>query len=357
MSGSSLDGLDIAFVEFDENRGNWSYQTEAAECISYTPEWKEKLRNATSLNAYEYLLLDTSYGRYLGEQVNAFIEKHNLHHRVQLIASHGHTTFHAPHAGMTAQLGDGATLAATTQINVVSNLRAMDVAFGGQGAPIVPIGEKYLFKDYPLCLNIGGIANISYNSSNGYIAFDVCAANKVLDLLAQQEGKEYDESGSIAAGGNIITPLLTKLNVLQYYDAPFPKSLANSFGTDEVFPIIKNYEGSNADKLRTYTEHIAMQVAYSVQKLIQKPFDDTAKMLITGGGAFNDFLVKKLKHALEPFNISVEIPAPEVVMYKEAIVMALIGVLRWREENTVMHSVTGASRSSIGGAVWIGQPA
>src|SRR6187399_2202605 len=139
MSGSSLDGLDIAYVEFEESARKWSYRIGAAACKPYSVDWSRQLQNATSLNAYDYLLLHAQYGKFIGEQVNAFIDEHDLHHKVQLISSHGHTTFHSPANGMTGQLGDGAAIAAATEINVVSDLRAMDVAFGGQGAPIVPI--------------------------------------------------------------------------------------------------------------------------------------------------------------------------------------------------------------------------
>jgi len=355
MSGSSLDGLDIVFAELDDTGGKWTYEIKAASCRPYTDEWIHRLSSATQLNAYDYLLLHSAYGKYIGEQVNAFIDEHGLHHKVQLIASHGHTTFHAPALGMTAQLGDGAAIAAATQLNVVSDLRALDVAFGGQGAPIVPIGEKLLLADYPLCLNIGGIANLSYKTSNGYIAFDVCAANRVLNMLAQQADKAYDEGGAMAAGGSLQTALLTALNKLEYYAQPAPKSLANSFGVEVVFPLVRDFELSNTDKLRTYTEHVAMQVGYAIQQLTQQYRAVNGKMLVTGGGAFNSFLVKRIQNAVEPFGVEVVVPDAMLVNYKEALVMALIGVLRWREEYNVLHTVTGASRSSINGAVWIGQ--
>lgn len=357
MSGSSLDGLDIAFAEFEETGGKWSFVIKAANCKPYNSEWKHKLQFATELLAYDYLLLHARYGKYIGEQVNEFIEEFNLHHQVQLISSHGHTAFHVPQLGMTSQLGDGAAIAATTEINVVSDLRAMDVAFGGQGAPIVPIGEKLLFSDYSFYLNIGGIANISFKSENGYIAFDVCAANRVLNMLAQTEGKEYDESGSMAASGKVYAPLLTRLNTLSYYSLPYPKSLANSFGTVEVFPIIQGFDIPTADKLRTYNEHVAMQIAYSIQKIAAGEDVRNTDLLITGGGAFNTFLVQRIKHLLQPFAIEVIVPDALLINYKEALIMALIGVLRWREEYNVLDTVTGAPRSSIGGAVWIGQEA
>lgn len=356
MSGSSLDGLDLAYVELEETGGKWTFEIKAAKCISYSQEWLQKLQQSASLTAYDYLLLHASYGKFIGEQVNQFIDENDLHHRVQLIASHGHTTFHAPGLGMTAQLGDGAAIAATTEINVVSDLRGVDVALGGQGAPIVPIGEKLLFSEYSFCLNLGGIANLSYKGAEGYVAFDVCAANRVLNMLAKTAGKEYDEGGATAATGKVFTPLLTRLNALNYYSQPNPKSLANSFGTDEVYPLINGFDISIADKLRTYVEHIVMQITYAIQKTTGN-FTESSKLLVTGGGAFNKFLIQRLITALQPFNIEVTIPDATLINFKEALVMALIGALRWREEYNVLNTVTGAKRSSIGGAVWIGQEA
>ncbi len=357
MSGSSLDGLDLVFAELEEIGGEWSYQIGASACYAYDKEWTERLRTAVNLSAYEYLLLHSAYGKYIGEQVNRFIEQFELHHRVQIIASHGHTSFHAPSIGMTAQLGDGATIAAVTGINVVSDLRAMDVALGGQGAPIVPMGEKLLWTDYAYLLNIGGIANISANRKDGPIAFDICAANRVLNLLCNELGMEYDAGGLAAASGNINTELLTALNNLEYYQQKYPKSLANNFGTDLVYPMIKNSSISIVDALRTYAEHIAMQVGYAINLLhTEKPLPNS-KLLITGGGAHNNFLVKRIATLISGYGVEAIVPEQQLVDYKEAIVMALLGVLRWREENTVLNSVTGATRSSIGGAVWMGQDA
>src|ERR1700709_579889 len=186
MSGSSLDGLDICYVEFDEIGGKWSYEIKASTCVEYEKEWVEKLSNAIRLSALDYMRLDAEYGHYIGKKVSGFIESNNLQHRVQLIASHGHTTFHEPANFMTGQIGDGAAIAAETGINVVRDLRAMDIALGGQGAPIVPIGEKLLFDEYQLLLNLGGIANISLNNANEPVAFDICPTNRVLNMLAMQ---------------------------------------------------------------------------------------------------------------------------------------------------------------------------
>jgi anhydro-N-acetylmuramic acid kinase len=375
MSGSSLDGLDIVYTELEETGGKWSYDIKAASCIEYEDEWMQKLKAAPHLSAYEYLLLHIAYGRFIAETVNDFIAVNDLYHKVQLIASHGHTVFHTPHLGMTAQLGDGATIAALTGINVVSDLRIMDVALGGTGAPIVPVGEKLLLKGYNYFLNIGGIANISANISSlhdtqnessstqvkNYIAFDVCPASRVLNMLAYKEGKAYDDKGQIAKSGSVNAALLSQLNDLNYYKQSYPKSLANDFGTEIIFPLVQASGISTANSLRTYVEHIVQQVAHAINLVngewamgIKQKVKGNSKMLVTGGGVFNNFLIERLRDTFKIFNIEVIVPDDNLVQFKEAMIMAFLGILRWREEDTVMNTVTGASRSSIGGAVWIG---
>jgi anhydro-N-acetylmuramic acid kinase len=355
MSGSSLDGLDIAFVELTEVRGKWEYRIQAADCLPYEAEWVEQLTGAINLPAGEYLLLHSRYGHYIGEQVKAFIAQHALEHKVHFIASHGHTTFHMPAQQMTAQLGDGAAIAAVTGLPVISDLRAMDVALGGQGAPIVPVGEQLLLPGYQYWLNLGGIANISANLETGFTAFDICPANRVLNALAGELGRAYDENGMLAAGGITDKHLLNALNELPYYTQPWPKSLANDFGTDTVLPLIRNTRISVQGKLNTYVKHIAVQVANAVAQLQkQQPPATAQQMLITGGGAFNGFLVLEIQERLQPYNVTVVVPDAQTVSYKEALIMALIGTLRWRQEANVLSSVTGAQRDSVGGALWQG---
>ncbi len=356
MSGSSLDGLDIVFAEFHENGGKWSYEILNADCYAYSDEWIKRLKNAVSLNALDYQLLHVEYGHYLGQQVNKFIEENCLQYKVALIASHGHTTFHVPAKKMTAQLGDGAAIASEVELPVVTDLRAMDVAFGGQGAPIVPIGEKLLLGDYDYFLNLGGIANISINRAD-YIAFDVCAANRVLNMLANDAGKEYDKDGEIASMGKVNNALLEKLNELNYYSQPHPKSLANDFGTDTVYPIIKKENIAINDSLRTYCEHVAVQIKKAIADADSQLTANDSRLLATGGGALNIFLMDRLKEHLSELNIEVIVPGKNLINYKEALIMALIGILRWREEYNVLSSVTGALRGSIGGALWLGQEA
>lgn len=357
MSGSSLDGLDIAYVEFQENAGKWNYAILESGCYAYNDEWIQRLKNATALPALDYQLLHVEYGHLTGKLVNRFIEEHKLNYQVALIASHGHTTFHLPSKKMTAQLGDGAAIAAETGLPVVTDLRALDIAFGGQGAPIVPIGEKMLWNEFDYFLNIGGIANISLNADQ-YIAFDVCPANRVLNMLANDAGKNYDDGGEMAAGGPVNSALLEKLNQLDFYKLPYPKSLANDFGTNVIYPIIKGSGCTIPDALRTYTEHIAVQVKKAISGSHNYKLQTTnSKLLATGGGVFNSFLLNRIKENLRELNIEVIVPDAKLVNYKEALIMAFIGVLRWRQENNVLSSVTGAARDSIGGALWTGQEA
>jgi anhydro-N-acetylmuramic acid kinase len=232
----------------------------------------------------------------------------------------------------------------------------MDVALGGQGAPIVPMGEKLLFSSHRYFLNIGGIANISFNGDAFYDAFDVCPANRVLNLLANAVGKEFDENGQMASAGRINEILLDKLNAKEFYAQDYPKSLANEFGTEDILPLINSFALDPADALATYVEHVAIQVAAAVEGISQKRKVDPTreKLLVTGGGALNGYLVSRLEKHLSPYAMEIDVPDQATVQYKEALVMALLGVLRWREEETVIQTVTGASRASVGGALWLG---
>ena len=355
MSGSSLDGLDIAFVEFEEKGGKWTFNLLESECIKYSPALEDRLLNASLLSAHEFVQLHSSYGHFIGESVNRFIHDKELGYKVSLISTHGHTVFHEPGI-LSTQIGDGSAVAALTGLPVVSDLRSMDVALGGQGAPIVPVGEKLLFTDHSLFLNIGGIANISYHTDKLHNAFDVCPANRVLNMLSMQVQQKFDENGVLASAGIVNDTLLRELNQLSFYHSSFPKSLANEFGTEVVYPLVLSHGLSTNDSLATYVEHIAIQVKNAIVSLRLKNEDENAekKLLVTGGGAFNKYLISRIQSYLTEHAIVVDVPEQGIVEYKEAIIMALLGVLRWREEDTVLSSVTGSTRSSIGGALWMG---
>jgi anhydro-N-acetylmuramic acid kinase len=350
MSGSSLDGLDIVFVDLEESGGVWKYDILQADCIGYNEILKAKLSNAIFLPTYEYLQLHVEYGQWLGKTVNDFINKHNLQHQVHFIASHGHTTFHDPAKKITHQLGDGAGIASATKLPVISDLRSLDVALAGQGAPIVPIGELLLFPETQYFLNLGGIANLSFRELNTVKAFDVCPANRVLNLITETIGKAFDKDGQLASTGISSEKLLNKLNHFEYYELPAPKSLSNTFGTETLYPLIITEGISVADSLATFIDHITGQVksAFLSHKL------PPGKLMVTGGGAHNKFLMQRLTIELSSIGIEVYLPSAEVIDYKEALIMALFGTLRWREQNNTLKDVTGATRNSIGGAMWLG---
>jgi anhydro-N-acetylmuramic acid kinase len=357
MSGSSLDGLDIVYANFNETGGKWNFELITGDCYPFDKNLKQQLLQATTLLAKDYLLLHSNFGEYIGKSILQFIQQNNLQHAVDFICSHGHTVFHIPKSKMTAQLGEGAAIAAITGLPVITDLRSLDVAFGGQGAPIVPVGEKYLFSEYPLLLNLGGISNLTFHSGDEFIAFDICPTNRVLNALAKQLGKEYDDRGQLASGGMLEEKLLHQLNTLEYYQQKYPKSLSNDFGDKVVLPAIQEYSISVQSKLRTYSDHIAFQVYQSCSAVLRDNCTESkeCQMLVSGGGVFNTFLVNRIQQILNLLQVKLIVPAPDIVKYKEALIMAFIGVLRWREQNTTLASVTGATRDSSGGACWMGQ--
>ena len=352
MSGSSLDGLDIAYCIFEKAVETWTFSIVHADCIEYNAAWKQKLANARSLDGLNLWKLHADYGHYLAASVNAFIDTHHLHGQVDLIASHGHTIFHFPAEKFTTQIGDGASLAALTGIMVACDFRTSDIALGGQGTPIVPIGDKLLFGDYNYLLNLGGIANLSVKNNGGIMAYDICVANQVLNHYASLRGMEYDRDGLLAASGSLHQPLLAALSDIEYYKQKHPKSLDNGFISEVILPIMESFDIAIEDKMHTYCEHIAKQLAadiFSIQQQQRLERKESDTMLVTGGGAFNSYLIAKI-HEYSP--VVIHVPSAEIVLYKEALVMAFIGLLRWRKEVNVLASVTGALRDSVGGAIY-----
>ena len=339
MSGSSLDGLDIALVRFTSNEGRYTYHIEAAETIPYPQYWHDQLAEAFLHKPEELGPLDKAYGNYLGQQVQAFVRKHDV--KPDFVASHGHTIFHKPEQRYTLQIGDGQALADACGIVVVNDFRSEDVGKGGQGAPLVPIGDRLLFGDYEICLNIGGIANLSYELNGKRIAYDICIANQALNWLAQQEGLDYDKDGLLAQKGQLNTALLETLNNNAFYHQAPPKSLGREFFETFQKETLKDYP--TADALTTFTEHIAMQVAQTIAHLPQ------GRMLVTGGGAHNSYLIERIQHHTRH---QVVVPDRQTVDYKEALIFALLGLLRLEGHINVLSSVTGAPSDSCSGKIW-----
>lgn len=348
MSGTSLDGLDIAYCTFKQNDTNWNYKIETAVTYKYNEEWSKKLAAIHRASAYEFALANTEYGYYLAEKVNEFIAEKNIT-TIDLIASHGHTIFHQPEMNFTFQLGSGAAISGRTGITTVCDFRSLDVALNGQGAPLVPIGDALLFSRFDYCLNLGGIANISFPSPQAEgagvrLAFDICPVNLVLNTLAQTLGKSYDNEGDLARSGLLNNNLLEKLNNLDFYKTTGAKSLGREWVEEVFFPVLKSFEISIQDKLNTVCEHIALQITKHVN-------NSTAKMLITGGGAYNSYLTERIKfHA----KTEIVIPDNQTIEYKEALIFAFLGLLRFEQKNNTLASVTGARTNSVGGAIYLG---
>ena len=345
MSGTSLDGLDIAHCVLVLENGKWKYTIRSAQTLLYHHDWKQRLAGAPALRGIDLSLLSKEYGRFIGKTVLAFARKHHV--RPLFIASHGHTVFHQPDKKITMQIGDGASIAAEMGVPVVCDFRTLDVALGGQGAPLVPMGDKLLFSEYTACLNLGGIANISYEEEGERIAFDICPVNIILNELAGKLGKAYDSKGHFARSGKLNEEMLAKLNVLPFYRVKPPKSLGKEWLTKYFIPIIDSFDISTEDKLRTVTEHAAQQIG----KVFGHIHSETpVSVLVTGGGTFNDFLLERMRSYTQA---NIVIPEKELVMFKEALIFAFLGVLRWRNEVNTLRSVTGASHDSSGGCIYL----
>jgi anhydro-N-acetylmuramic acid kinase len=339
MSGTSMDGLDICLAEFQEEEGRWSYQIVAAETVNYPYQWLVKLKSAENCNGEELYRLHVDYGNYLGKEAKGFMERHSLE-AADFISSHGHTIFHRPEMGYTLQLGAGPSLAAAAGMPVVNDFRTTDVALGGQGAPLVPMGDKLLFGEYGICLNLGGFANLSFDKDEQRVAGDICPVNYVLNRLAQRAGKKYDDGGKMGASGQIIPELLDHLNAMPFYKKVMPKSMGREWVESTIFPMLKSAY-STADLLHTWTVHAATQIAAICP--------EEGKMLVTGGGAHNAFLIYLLK---EKCKAQVIVPEKNIVDFKEALVFAFLGWLRWHGRVNVLASVTGARRDSVSGAIY-----
>ncbi len=341
MSGSSLDGLDLALCHFEKKAERWDYHVIAAQTYPYPDELRMRLARAIELSAYEFVKLDVALGAYIAETVRMFLAIQPV--KPDFIASHGHTTFHQPAIGLTSQIGSGAVIASYTGITTVCDFRTNDVALGGQGAPLVPIGDELLFGHYDACLNLGGFSNISFRKDGRRIAFDVSPCNMALNYLANQLGKDYDRDGETARSGNINKPLFDQLNSLDFYRIKGAKSLGKEWFDLEFRPCLDQSELSLPDKLRTVTEHIAFQLALS-------SFGDIGEtMLVTGGGARNLFLIERLRVMGTK---EIIIPDEQTIDFKEAIIFAFLGVLRMRCEVNCLSAVTGARKDNCGGAVY-----
>jgi anhydro-N-acetylmuramic acid kinase len=339
MSGTSMDGVDIAYCEFLHENQKWSFTIKEAKTVPYDQNWLVRLSQLHQQPIHIFPKTDAFYGRYLGKLTHQFIDKQNL--KVDFVSSHGHTIFHQPENGFTAQIGCGASINAECGLPVVNNFRTMDVVLGGQGAPLVPIGDQFLFTDYDACLNLGGFANISFRNSQK--AFDISPCNMAFNLLANELNLPFDEDGKIAASGTINETLLNALNNIDFYRKYNAKSLGIEWFKQSFLPILNQFKNESvANKMATINLHIAQQIAKAIN------VENIENLLVTGGGAYNKILIKNIQSLTKT---KIEIPDALTINYKEALIFAFLGVLRIRNEVNILKSVTGAVSNSIGGAL------
>lgn len=339
MSGTSLDGLDICLAKFEKQNSIWKFEILRAKTLPYSEKWENKLRNSIYLSAEELLELHSEYGFFLGKAVKSFIDKYNLEN-IDVIASHGHTVFHQPQKKFTSQIGDGRAIKIETGRPVVYDFRSQDVLMGGNGAPLVPIGDEFLFSEYDACLNLGGFSNISLKLDDQRIAFDIAPVNIILNKLAQNFNQSFDINGYLAKQGKIDTELLNKLNSLDFYSQTHPKSLGIEWCHENIFPLFDGLDSK--DILATFTEHAAEQISKIFNQYQLK------KVLFTGGGTYNSFLIEKIR---EKTNSEIIIPEKEIIDFKEALIFAFMGVLRINSEINVLSSATGSSHNHSSGII------
>lgn len=353
MSGSSLDGLDIAFCKFElSNNEIIHWELLIGETLPFSEKWQVRLKNLPQQSAFTFAQTNTYFGTYMGEMVKTFLIKHKV--KPDFIASHGHTVFHHPERQLTVQIGSGAALAGFTGYPVICDFRSIDVAQQGEGAPIAPIADKLLFKGYDFYLNLGGIANISANIDEKYIAFDIGGANQILNMLANETGAAYDDKGAIAATGQLNLALKQQIDNLPFFHLPYPKSLDNQWVMQHIAPPYQDETIPLADRLHTACIQLAQQIGQSIEQVITKENlqKEHYRMMTTGGGAFNDFLIQSIQNACP--QVKIVLPDSNLIVFKEAILMALVGVLRVVDQNNCLRSVTGAKRDTVGGAIYQG---
>ena len=339
MSGTSLDGMDLVAAEFWQSKNIWNFKILSTTTVSYTEQWLQKLKQSPALYGKELIQLHNEYGSFIATKINSFIN--SIHFKPDLICSHGHTLFHQPEKGFTFQLGNGANIFALTKITTISDFRTQDVALGGQGAPLVPIGDKLLFSKYKYCLNLGGFSNISYEYKNKRIAFDICPVNIILNYFAEKQGYSLDKDGELGKPGKVNQSLLNGLNNIEYYGKVAPKSLGREWLENDFISVLNKFKMDNKDKLRTIYEHIAIQISRVIK--------NNSNVLVTGGGAFNKFLIELIsKHS----NAEIVLPSNEIINYKEALIFAFLGVLKFKNEINCLASVTGAKFNHSSGVIY-----
>ena len=341
MSGTSLDGLDIVYVKFTQNE-SWSFKIINSKTYKYEDSTTEILNEISRKSIKEIKEIDVEYSKKLAKMINEFINEFSIN-KIDFVSSHGHTAIHDPSNLITYQMGNLSTLSKEINQKVICDFRVQDVKLGGEGAPLVPVGEKYLFHEYDSFINLGGFANISNHKGESLIAYDICPVNIVLNNLSKKIGKDFDDKGSIASSGKLIINLYEELEKLEYYQSSPPKSLGIEWVDEHIFPLINKYfDYPTEDLLNTLSNHIANQISNNLKNL--------DKVLVSGGGAYNDYLIHLIRSKTDS---EIVIPSKNIIEFKEALIFAFLGVLRLLNINNCYSSVTGASEDHCSGKIFL----
>lgn len=341
MSGTSIDGIDLALIEFSV-ANDINYKFLASKTYKYSEDWVQKLRYNPTISAADLFKLDHEYAIYSAEVINKFIQEFDLNREeINCVAHHGHTYLHRPDLGYTFQLGCSPILSDLVQLDFITDFRKEDVALGGQGAPLVPIGDLYLFKEYDACINLGGFMNISFQEGNSRTAYDLGSFNYILNHLANKLGLEYDKEGSIARSSKADSSLLEKLTKLDYYQRELPKSIGAEYAEAYIIPLVDQFETTVA--ISTYTKHAALIVAKEVDNHSFK------KILLSGGGAHNLYFIDLLQ---ELTTAEIVVSNQELTDFKEALIFALLALLKREEKINVLSSVTGSNTDHSAGILY-----
>ncbi len=342
MSGTSLDGIDLAEIHFSvSDNCSWAFEIGITETIAYPTIWKINLQEAISYSEEKMKGFNKEYTLYLGKVISEFITRNALKN-IDAVCSHGHTVWHQPNNEITLQIGNLPEIATLINQKVVCNFRVQDVTLGGNGAPLVPIGDRMLFSEYDYCLNLGGFANISFELNGNRIAYDICPVNIVLNTLAEKLGFPFDNEGDFARKGKLNQVLFQQLNELKYYKEAAPKSLGLEWVQENILPILEVSEASIIDQLATFTEHVAFQLSNN--------FKEYSSVFVTGGGTFNSYLLERIQFYKK---LDLIVPSEKIIDYKEALIFGLLGVLRLQNETNCLASVTGATKDHCSGFVYL----
>lgn len=359
MSGTSLDGVDVALVEFSQQSldGRPCCNLVATGFSAYDITVRADLLklHSTSVNELEHgVLMANRLAVLYAGAIKQLLDNHNIDpKKITAIGCHGQTIRHRPELGFTVQIANAALLAELSGIDVIADFRSRDIAAGGQGAPLVPAFHQAVFSDSRktrIIVNIGGIANLTVLPADGLvIGFDSGPGNMLLDAWAMKHlGKTYDDSGKWAASGNLIDELLQTLLSHRYFKLPPPKSTGRELFNLEWLEQHLKPDYRTADVQRTLLELTATSIAAAI--ISQDAAID--QIYICGGGAHNQTLLARLQQLLHPASIALTDELGISADWVEAAAFAWLAKQTTHRKPGNLAAVTGAKGPRVLGAIY-----